>query len=208
MNKRLIWMFLITAAGFGVGLTFLLFENEEPTLQQEVMNARPSRSEVSSPVEDKRVGEESLVSSASSTSTMFTKPLAVQKKWALERRRYMHKLIQEDPERAIQEALSLQNRAGLLPEVADEIEQIVSGQGFFGVMAQCNHSEGEHAHTENCRLYYEVRIEGRVYHAHVYGKRLQQRTRENETLFGVAVGNDLALHEDAENASVVQEDDP
>lgn len=116
--------------------------------------------------------------------------------WAKRRRIWMKDLIRRDPERALKEALTMKERAALPAEVAAEVEQVVSGKGFFWVLAVCNHGEGEVGHASDCEIKHEVVLGGKAYRAYVYGKRLEKLTTENDSIYGVAVDGELALHEE------------
>jgi hypothetical protein len=115
------------------------------------------------------------------------------------RRNVMKELIKQDPERALDVALTPAERA-LLPDSFDKyIEQEISGEGFYGVAALCNHAEGE-SHNASCKISREVVLrwgtfEAEVYAASVYGSRLGRLTEEQASLYGVALDGQVALNE-------------
>src|SRR5262245_29292424 len=49
------------------------------------------------------------------------------------RREAMARLIEEDPQRALQEAMPFAERQQLPPSIASQLEQVVSGRGTLGV---------------------------------------------------------------------------
>jgi hypothetical protein len=75
------------------------------------------------------------------------------------------------------------------------LEKPLSGVGFYGVAAVCHHGP-EGAHTQACQIHREVAFEGRHYTAIVYGDRLTRLTEEEASLYGVALGDWVVLHED------------
>lgn len=100
-----------------------------------------------------------------------------------------------NPEAALLLAPSPVARGILPPDMAGQLEQIVSGEGFYGVKAICNHEPGSE-HGEGCRIEREVFIDGRSYQASIYGTRTERLTEEAASLYGVAMDGVLALHED------------
>src|SRR6185503_12590623 len=53
---------------------------------------------------------------------------------ALQRRERMARLIEEDPQRALQEALPFAQRQQIPASIAQHLEQVVSGRGTLGVL--------------------------------------------------------------------------
>jgi hypothetical protein len=104
-------------------------------------------------------------------------------------------LARSNPEAALMLTPSPVARAALPPDMAAQLEQIVSGVGFYGVKAICNH-ESTAEHGAGCRIEHEVFINGRSYQASIYGTRSQRLTEESASIYGVALGGLLALHED------------
>jgi hypothetical protein len=123
-------------------------------------------------------------------------PLEEQLVWARERAVRMKKLIRDDPEQALAEALTPREIAALDPKVAAEVEQWVGGKGFYGVLAICGENEQGHQHSDSCRIQHDVVIDNTPYLGHIYGKRLHQLTTESDSLYGVVVDGEIALHED------------
>ncbi len=122
---------------------------------------------------------------------------------AQQRHHEMKRLIQENPEQALKRAFSPSLIHSLPDEVQVHMEQHVSGMGFFGVGILCNHSNEErlspsHAHHEH-EIVFNVVMEEPFqelieYRAHPYGERLRaKQTEEHTSLYGVAIGEDLAL---------------
>ncbi|MCC5789198.1 MAG: hypothetical protein JJT75_06160 [Opitutales bacterium] len=118
---------------------------------------------------------------------------------AKERRELMAHLIVEDPEEAILSAISPRRRAQLPAEVRSNLEELVTDEGFYGVLATCNHAPGEE-HLSTCEISQEVVLEfgtfdARAFKANIYGQRERRLTEENTSLNGVAVDGNLALYE-------------
>ncbi len=115
------------------------------------------------------------------------------------RRSEMEHLIRHDPEKAIALTVTPAQRAQLPPPVLAQLEEIVMGKGFFGVLCTCGSSRAENPHVAGDHasgLSYEVMLDGRPYAASVYGHRLRKPTTDGDSIFGVAIGGHLALHED------------
>jgi hypothetical protein len=112
-----------------------------------------------------------------------------------ERQKLWPDLARSDPEAALLFAPSPAARAVLPPDMAAQLEQIVSGEGFYGVKAICNHDPAAE-HGAGCRIEHEVFIDGRSYQASIYGSRNQRLTEESASIYGVALDGLLALHED------------
>ena len=104
-------------------------------------------------------------------------------------------LARSNPEAALMITPSPMARAALPPDMVAQLEQIVSGEGFYGVKAICNH-EPTAEHGAGCRIEHEVFIDGRSYQASIYGSRKQRLTEESASIYGVALGGLIALHED------------
>lgn len=113
----------------------------------------------------------------------------------VERQKLWPDLARSNPEAALMLTPSPVARAVLPPDMAAQLEQIVSGEGFYGVKAICNH-EPTADHGAGCRIEHEVFIDGRSYQALIYGSRNQRLTEESASIYGVALGGLLALHED------------
>ncbi len=120
---------------------------------------------------------------------------------AAARRESMLRLIQSNPERALAAMVSPATRAALPTKVVAQLEEVVMGEGFFGVLSICHlHDalEGESGSVEHrSHVKREVGIDDRFLTAHTYGSRTDQLTTENASIFGVALDGHLALHENA-----------
>ncbi len=112
-----------------------------------------------------------------------------------ERRQAMAGMIASDPEAAILLTPTLVQRAMLPPKLRDSLEQIVSGEGFYGVKAICNHGP-EAEHGAGCRIENEVFLDRHSYKATIYGTRWERVTEESASIYGVALDGVLALHQD------------
>ena len=109
---------------------------------------------------------------------------------AQQRREAMARLIEEDPQAALQAALSYSERQQLPRTIAERIEQPVSGRGNLEVLGIL--PEGEDQAPGIVR---NAEIGGQRYRAFVYGRRLSQVTTMSIPLHGIAVGDALALNE-------------
>ena len=108
---------------------------------------------------------------------------------AAARRNAMRQLIPSDPRRALENAVPVAVRQQLPPEVTALLEERVSAQGFFGVLAVAPGSDLPPIRRE-------VRLaSGQRYAAHVYGRRERQQTTERALVSGIAIDKALALDE-------------
>ena len=104
-------------------------------------------------------------------------------------------LILADPAAALRHTPTPRMRA-LLPAAWEAmLERIVTGEGFYGVKAICHHDPSA-VHGKGCRIEHEVLIGGRNYRAAIYGERRKRKTEARASIYGVAVGDRIALHED------------
>jgi hypothetical protein len=110
---------------------------------------------------------------------------------AARRREALFALIERDPRAALEAAVPMAWRAGLPDPVLALLEERVSGRGYFGVFIADDFA----ANRREVRR--EFVLDERRYDAFVYGARLSQPTREQAVLYGVAIGDRLAVHERA-----------
>ncbi len=120
-------------------------------------------------------------------------------KLAEARRERMASLIQNDPEKALAEALTPRMYADLPPEIQARVERPVVAEGFYGVLAVCSHGEGD-GHSSACTIQHEVILgfgtfEAEVFRASIYGQRKEKLTVEQDSIFGVVMDGHMALHE-------------
>ena len=111
------------------------------------------------------------------------------------RREAMRELIRANPQEAIFAAVPPAVREGLPEGVRAQLEEWVSGEGFYGVLSICDHDPGT-GHAAACRIEYDAILGDRVYKASIYGARRERLTEESASLFGVALEGQLALHQD------------
>ncbi len=109
---------------------------------------------------------------------------------ARERRVELEQLIRTNPRLALEHAVSDSVRGRLPQEVRGLLEERVSGRGFFGVLVADNPDAQAREVTR------EVVLNGRRFDAFVYGRRSGEVTRERDTLWGIAIGKSLAVHEE------------
>jgi hypothetical protein len=112
---------------------------------------------------------------------------------ATERRRILAELIESDPAEALRQGIPMRVREKLPPEVVKQLEERVSGRGDFTVIATLPSPGAEKTVRPIERF---VTLAGKTYQAFVYGRRLTQPTRTNIPLYGVAIDDKLAVHED------------
>jgi PKD domain/Calx-beta domain/Carboxypeptidase regulatory-like domain len=109
---------------------------------------------------------------------------------AAERRVFLENLIKTNPKAALEMAVPDDVRRQLPTEVQQQLEERVSGKGFYGVLVADYPAESRREITR------EVLLNRRRYDAYVYGRRESQTTRERENLWGIAIGSALAVHEE------------
>jgi hypothetical protein len=110
---------------------------------------------------------------------------------AKKRRSAIRNLMVSDPHQVLRAAIPEHAQRHLPAEIQSELETWVSGVGDFHVVCMTPQKD----HGGNNRITRFVRINGRVYRAHVYGRRSHQQTKYGIPLHGVAVGDDFVLHE-------------
>ncbi|MBI3882154.1 MAG: PKD domain-containing protein [Verrucomicrobia bacterium] len=115
-------------------------------------------------------------------------------KLAQERRGEMLKLIKNDPQTALEQAVPYGVRKRLPEEVKAELEQPVSGHGSYEVIIfrPLPGHEGEQPPTER-----KVKIKGQKFDAYVYGWRSQLMSKQDIAMHGVGIGSALAMSSDA-----------
>ena len=119
--------------------------------------------------------------------------------FAVARRAFLEKLIKTNPKAALELAVPDHVRRQLPAEVQKQLEERVSGKGFFGVLVADYPGESRREITR------EVLINRRRYDAYVYGRRASQTTRERENFWGIAIGSSLAVHEEPIRALTLSE---
>lgn len=110
---------------------------------------------------------------------------------AAERRRDLARLVDEDPELALAQAVPLDTRATLPAEVQALLETRIEGWGAYGVVAVDRWLPGGMVagHVER-----DLRIDGQRYRARVYGWRLGQPSKGSTPVRGIALDGVVALH--------------
>ncbi len=111
---------------------------------------------------------------------------------ARQRREAMARLIAEDPQRALEEAIPFAQRQQLPESITRHLEQTVSGRGDLGVLGVLPEPDAEGQIAGITRT---AHLNGQVYRAFVYGRRLSQTSTENIPLHGIAIDDALALSE-------------
>jgi hypothetical protein len=100
-----------------------------------------------------------------------------------------------DPEAALLLSPSPSQRSLLPPDMVANLEEIVSGVGFYGVRVACFH-EPNSPHESRCEVGYDVILDSRTFTASIYGSRRERLSEEDASIYGVAKGSVLALHSD------------
>lgn len=121
---------------------------------------------------------------------------------ATERRKPMAEMIERDPKRALELAIYPAQRTGLPVAVLAQLEVFVQGRGTYRVFSGSAAPRGDvdpqklpqlkkssHKHAE------KLSFGGQVYQVHTYGRRAGLMTKSNLPFYGVAIGEELALHE-------------
>jgi hypothetical protein len=111
---------------------------------------------------------------------------------AKERLQALAELIEADPEQAIALAVPMTVRQQLPASIAGQLEERVSARAKYEVIAVFGNSPDLGSAPTIKR---RVTVNDRIYRASVYGRRLQQTTQDTMPLYGVAVGDVLAVHE-------------
>lgn len=109
---------------------------------------------------------------------------------ARSRRAAMAQLIERDPAEALRRAVGGEVRAKLPANVAAEVEEIVRGIGSLLVVCALPVDQKQPAEIQR-----EVIVNGKHYRAFTSGKRLDQICAKETPIFGIAVGDVLALDE-------------
>src|SRR5205807_7936658 len=100
---------------------------------------------------------------------------------------------ESDPQEALRQAVPMRVRGQLPPQIVALLEERVSGRGEFNVLATLPVSGTAKSVLPIERF---ARLAGQTYQAFVYGRRLTETTRTNIPLYGVAIDDKLAVHED------------
>ncbi len=124
-----------------------------------------------------------------SNPTLTTDELAYGLALAQTRRVALSKLIENDPQQALEHSLPFSARQALPQAIQDQLEHQVDGRGEFRV-AISTALDGQSTQT-----FRNATVNGKTYKAFVYGTRTTQPCTSNTALHGIAVGDSIALHE-------------
>src|SRR5205823_1997252 len=108
------------------------------------------------------------------------------------RRQALAALIESDPQQALQLAVPASLRRQLPASVLAHLEERVSARATYEVIAVLG-SSGEPLSEPTIQR--RVVIKDKTYRAFVYGRRLQQTTKDRLPLHGIALGDALAVDE-------------
>jgi hypothetical protein len=184
----------------------LLEPDPEPELEETAQEVSDLTEEAGLPADEpKPAGEVAAFSEPAPASGSMLSPVEdtlVTKdvEWAEQRRQRMARLIREDPEAALAEALTPRQYAALPEAVQALVERPIATEDFYGVYAVCDHARGE-PHSTACDIRREVVLgmgtfDSESLGAHIYGEREKKATVEKDFLYGVVLDGEIALHED------------
>ena len=111
---------------------------------------------------------------------------------AVERRAALKKLIQTDPQRALELAAPIAVRRVLPQAIRAQLEERVSGRGELALMAALPEPGREREVRPNFRT---ASIGGTQYEAFVYGRRLNYSTVRNVSLSGITIDGLMAVND-------------
>jgi len=160
-----------------------------------------NRRAAEAPAAEAAVTEEPLVRWAreyqAASAAEQEKMLSAGVRLSRQRKRWVMKRMNDNPDEALRRVFPPSVRDSLPPEVAEHVENVVHGTGFFGVLAICNHSEqekgsGQHAVWEH-EFRREVELDGEVYLAHVAGERNRDMSDDDIPIVGAVLDGQMAL---------------
>ena len=108
---------------------------------------------------------------------------------ARNRRRAMKELIRTDPRQALALAVAVPTRRQLPEAISQQLEERVSGQGFFKVLV------ADDLDSKTCEVQRQAGVGGKTYQACVYGRRVRDTSQSNVPLQGIAVDSVLAVED-------------
>ena len=103
----------------------------------------------------------------------------------------LKELIKTDPRQVIASTVPAPLRAQLPPEMAVELEQRVAGAGRVALLGALAAPGG----TVPEPVFRKAAVNGQEYQAYVYGRRVEQATKVDISITGVAIGGALAVSE-------------
>ena len=111
---------------------------------------------------------------------------------ARERRVALKQLIQSDPQRALELTVPARIREALPRSIQDELEERVAGRGRLAVLGAVPEPGHE---QEQVPIFRTATIGQRQFDAFVYGRRLDEPTRFQIPLYGIALDQQFAIDE-------------
>jgi uncharacterized delta-60 repeat protein len=126
---------------------------------------------------------------------------------SIRRQAVLAKLIEEDPESAIELAVPARLRQKLPPQIQRQVEEQVSGYGDF-IVAVYDHIDPQTGEFTDGLVERTVVLDGKTYRASVYGRKVWMTTKLNIPLRGVRVGDRIALAESPVRVLGPEERDP
>jgi len=114
---------------------------------------------------------------------------------AIARRALMAKLIESDPQRALELAAPWHWRKQLPPAVCAYLEQPLSGRGSLEVYCALPLPGADYKEFHGSTIRYAT-LGGQAYRAYVYGRRVRQMTQKDIPLHGIVVERAMAVSEE------------
>ncbi len=117
------------------------------------------------------------------------------KRLAKARRDLLAETIRQDPKGALDQAAPYRWRQGMPADVAVFLEENVQGRANFEVFCAMPVPGTDHQQFDGSALRY-VTLGKKTYKAYVYGRRSTQVTQQDTAVYGIAIGDAMAVHED------------
>ncbi|MBI3828673.1 MAG: PKD domain-containing protein, partial [Planctomycetes bacterium] len=172
-----------------------VYRTPEPSHQvQPIKRAEPAQEAAGKAPESPVTGSNPVFAAFEAwvQSATVKKPSAGEEQQGVElahaRREALAQLIESDPKQALEKTVPAAARENLPAAVAAELEERIDARGDYTVAI----ASGPDMQSV---VYRQVRVNGKTYNAHVYGRRSGQGTRMGIPLHGIAIGDRMALHE-------------
>lgn len=117
------------------------------------------------------------------------------KRLAKARRDLLAETIRQDPKGALDQAAPYRWRQGMPADIAVFLEENVQGRAKFEVFCAMPVPGKDHRDFTGSTLRY-VTLGTKTYKAYVYGRRSTQITQQDAAVYGIAIGDAMAVHED------------
>lgn len=114
---------------------------------------------------------------------------------ARERRETMKRIIETDPERALELAVSREARSGLPEEIVELLEVPISAAGEFEKVVSC-YTAGPERPADVPEFERFLTINDRRYRAFTFGRRVDLPTKDRISVHGIAIDDAMAVSPD------------